>query len=690
VPAIYSWEMARASRSGSPGSSWSDAAPSSDLLQDWVDRSTAAGVVQAIRFTDGTTYFNKPVHIGNDSKSVNVVFNSSGGIIGDGCLRINVPAADAENSGAWRYKMNDSWSTDQQGFGSTDWYAQFRLKLGPNRIVNDNGTDVQGFKICNFGEYVPTNPAISRSHPDGEIVIQQYGELSATPRSYTDNSSAGGSTTSWFETNNFPQSGDIQQQNMVDHGSGAGIDRYCLYDPSALNSMSAGCWRWMEEVWYTIYVHVKLVTANGSTGNVFEMSVAGPSDSSYTPLISYTGWLMSRDTSLPNGLNGIHLLPFKTRRDSGNVDTYHEYDQIIVSTSPIACPSPITIPSWVPASVGTWAQIPNSNLSSVAPSPTPNGAEGPAAKVDDWTGFCLDPRTSVVYCADNGGHNGYAGNEVDKLTLETESPAWSQVRAPTSNANLLDADYYADGRPTSKHTYYGEWFDSRIGTNGKVMIFGGSRWNTGGTTRQVDAFDINSSDYDASATYPDIPAILINFGVQAFAGTQHPSTLDCYFCANNEVHRWTRRTQTWTELNAGVAMKGERAASAVDTSRNRILYVGGMGPDHHTFSLSSNTATSITLTGAQSSSVANSVDMAMWYVPEIDRFLVLKADATAPMYQINAATFEVTTFTTSGGGSIPAHTKGSAYTRCLYVARLKSFVWFPVHGSNGWIVRVRS
>src|SRR5262249_44438597 len=72
-------------------------------------------------------------------------------------------------------------------------------------------------------------------------------------------------------------------------------------------------------------------------------------------------------------------------------------------------PAPAVPPAWVsPLAVGQWHPIPNTALASVAPSPTPDGGTGPRSKVETWTSFVVDTRTSKVYSVANGGHGDYS------------------------------------------------------------------------------------------------------------------------------------------------------------------------------------------------------------------------------------------------------------------------------------------
>lgn len=294
---------------------------------DWTARSTAAGVVQAIRFTNAT---NVTKYTHNDSKAANVTFDGTDGIIGDGCLKINVFMADQANSGNWRAPLNASWTQDGMGFGSNEFYIQYRVKLGPSRLTPSvNGG---GFKMCNIAGYVPSSPNNSQSHTGHEIVIHN-GYWRGALLAYREHPVSG--TTS-FETTD--SSGNIHLQTGVDHGAGVSdaYARYCLYQSG---NASAGCWFLHEQEWFTVYYRIKIVDYGGAgTGNAIDIYAARQGETAYTLLFNNRDFQIGSDTDYPNGVNGIWLLPYDTNRTSATYDTWHKYDQLIVSTQAIACP----------------------------------------------------------------------------------------------------------------------------------------------------------------------------------------------------------------------------------------------------------------------------------------------------------------------------------------------------------------
>lgn len=315
------------------------------LLADWTARSTGGSVCQVFDYTTDAQVMNYR-HI--DGKEGNIVRNAAGGPRGTGSLRINVEATDGASSGAWRCPLDASWTLDTQGIGSDDFYIQYWFMLGPNRFNADSitGGSDNGFKIQNIAEYRQSSPNSSESHPLGEMVLQFHGQESQRLIAYRDTASASAfperQSAQIFTVDNSPEGGDIRHQNAVDNGAGVAdkFARYCLYQSgSPYSGLSVGCVQFEEGVRYTIYEHIKVVTPNGKTGNIFEVSYAGPGDSSYRPLYSLTDQLQGADPALPNWNNGNWFLPYKTDRISGAA-TWHEYGDFIASRAPIACPMP--------------------------------------------------------------------------------------------------------------------------------------------------------------------------------------------------------------------------------------------------------------------------------------------------------------------------------------------------------------
>jgi hypothetical protein len=352
---------------------------------------------------------------------------------------------------------------------------------------------------------------------------------------------------------------------------------------------------------------------------------------------------------------------------------------------PPPAPPPAAAPAWVAAlALGQWYPIPNTAMSGIAPSPTPLGNTGPQSKVIAWTSFVVDTRTSKVYSVANGGHQDYSGNEVDVLDLETDQPAWTQLLAPTPSTQLSNCQlYYADDRPVSRHTYYGVTLDE---LDDRIMLFGGADWCTGGGFfTGISSYNIAANTYSASTTHGTLPS--------GFAGeasfSVDPSTGDVFGLINFNYGRWSRSSNSFTILNPSGNGPAGGAMSATDTARGRIL-IAGQSADHHVYTIASNSFTAITLNGANPadvSTVTTTTQGGMVYVPAIDRYLVRFAGAGGTVYQIHPSTFEITTFATTGGASIPL-TQNGPYNKFLYVPRLQGCIYVPSYSGNAWFLRV--
>jgi hypothetical protein len=340
------------------------------------------------------------------------------------------------------------------------------------------------------------------------------------------------------------------------------------------------------------------------------------------------------------------------------------------------------MPTWRQGlAVGQWTQIPNTALSS-APMAVKTfpalGATGPNSKVIAWNGFSIDTRDSSVYSAANGGHNDYAGNEVNSIRLSDNAPAWIESRAATPASQVVaSASHYADGRPTSRHTYYGAVFNE---VRGRAMTFSGSQWGNGYLTPAVDGFNPVARDWDAPGSYPNVP-----FGCQGAAIATQPSTGNVYTFCNWSIDRWNSASNTWTKVNGNSSVYGQGAATAFDSRRNRILIIGGTNNEHSMLDTATNTVQAVSFTGAGAPAMRGTGN-GMVYDPLLDAYLYRTADAGATVYRINAQTFQVDILTTSGGSSVPASTNG-VYTRFLYVPQLKGVAYFPAYPGNAWFLR---
>jgi hypothetical protein len=338
------------------------------------------------------------------------------------------------------------------------------------------------------------------------------------------------------------------------------------------------------------------------------------------------------------------------------------------------------MPAWRQGiDVGVWTPIQNSALSQAPISVVASG--DPASKIIAWTGLALDTRDSSLYSAANGGHTDYAGNEVDRIRLSDAVPAWTEIRAATAPAQITQSvTHYADGRPTSRHSYYGTLVNEN---RNRIMLVGGSRWGNGfGIGGVTDGFDLATSDWDPAGTYPAGSGS--DFVSLGFAMVDDRSSGDIYAFVNFTVVAWSNATNTWTRKVNNASVYGQYAATAFDSSRNRILVLGGNNNDSGYYDVATNSVVPVTVTGPALASVVGQ-GYGMVYDPLLDAYLVVSGGGGA-VYRIDAQTFVADTLSVSGAGNVPAAIN-NVWRRFLYVPALKGVVYAPTYDSDLWFLR---
>lgn len=424
--------------------------------------------------SDITTHRHPGAAAGHVTRSTNVGDFVSGG----GGLRIAVLDSDGETGPAYRRFLSDAWGTgDFNGTGGTDigfaegdtLYLQYRYKIpsyclfhvfpgGGGRKLSILSNDDSSFQVY---EHVIQN-TLSRQ------IIQAYRQ-DGTFKNFED--SFNGS----FITSDF------NFQNQINHGltvtdADSEDANYALWRGGANQNegrlrLTSGAFRLYPDEWLTIYMRLHIGTFGGTSGNQWDLWAAREADSEYTHLQSHSNY--SIGSNALNRINAIWLTPFNTGQQAetgAREDTYVLYDELICSTQPIACPTPISLPAWVPsvaqsARTGIVSVASSGTVADVDPCPARNcnysANEGQAAVMDDWNGGVLVDNVTktaerIIY--HGGGHNGYFGNEIYGFNLDEDAPAAIRLNDPYPTPGGASYPWnttfgeLATGIPCSTHT----------------------------------------------------------------------------------------------------------------------------------------------------------------------------------------------------------------------------------------------
>ena len=338
------------------------------------------------------------------------------------------------------------------------------------------------------------------------------------------------------------------------------------------------------------------------------------------------------------------------------------------------------LPAWVKAlAIGEWTPLSSSNA-------VMSGDE----VVTAWNGAALDAGRSWLLSVGAGGHGDGSGNAAYALKLYQATPEWVTL-LPDSSSVTANVTHYSDGRPVSRHTYYGIQFDE---WNDRVMIFGGSRYQDGAQIATVDSFNIGAAGYNPVSTHANIPSGVGD--VYGFASTYDPRTGNIFALANQVLVLWTRSSNAWsTPSYTGSGVWGRNAMSAVDTSRGRVYFQGGDDLDNHFYDIDDNSLSTVTVSGARAADVDGEGQMGMVYVPELDVFLCRPQTAGGDVIQINASSFVASTFPTTGGTGIQATDPFTesldgqgVFNKFIYVPNLGGCVYLNGFTKPTWFLRV--
>jgi hypothetical protein len=251
-----------------------------------------------------------------------------------------------------------------------------------------------------------------------------------------------------------------------------------------------------------------------------------------------------------------------------------------VSAQQCACPPavdapPAAVPAYLAsAPVGQWYAISNGTPSSSAQLlPTDGGYMGGQKNITDaWGGMAIVNGKLVL---DGGGHTDYGGNEKPVFDLDLDWPAWSLAITRTPVPDLLGgSNYYRDGRPTARHTYYSLW-----GIGDVLYRFNGwSGFAYNGTpvggaadvrTEAVDTFDLTTSTYGSAGSVCSIQGSETGMGQDATTG-------DVYaWGKNNVIYRWRASDQTCSVMADLPGTEGNGGAVVVDTVNQRVVRFAG-------------------------------------------------------------------------------------------------------------------
>lgn len=355
-------------------------------------------------------------------------------------------------------------------------------------------------------------------------------------------------------------------------------------------------------------------------------------------------------------------------------------------------PSSNWLPKWLAGKpLNEWVTIPGTVHAGSAAAPADNPADSYAFSNRRlaYSGMAL--KEAELILAACGGHGDYSGNEVTSIDIADDAPAWRLRREATPQAlRVKDAPYYADGRPSSRHTYWSSHWNAQ---RRRVMLHGSRAvYGNGVSFGKSSGFGLDSQLWDAAEAWKD--------GQNALC--QEEATGIAWALNGSKLYKWTPDTDTWT-------LRGDFGAAASfppmchDSKRDHLFALAwgdgqatGTGATAAVFSNDGTVRTPISFEpGAALAQfiAAKPSYAALEYDPDNDRYLFYAGDATrsADIYVITPTATRVwrISMLQLGAGSLtpPAVVGAGVLNRFRYVRQLKGFVLMSSGTQNIHFIR---
>lgn len=353
--------------------------------------------------------------------------------------------------------------------------------------------------------------------------------------------------------------------------------------------------------------------------------------------------------------------------------------------------APSTIPAWLAsADLLTWTTVPNSILLPTLdddPYLGPNSGNT-LSQSDAWCGAALKHSGSELFIS-LGGHADGAGNGIYSISLGSESPSWV-MRRGNSTPVAVNVSHYADGRPSSRHTYAHIHYNQ---SRDLLMLFSACAVYGSGTANfnNVDAFDPHLNDWLPASTFGNTPS----------RGVETPMCMDAddnlYFQTGggaNPLFRWENGAGAygeWSSLLPSTPVFNTDYPMAWDSARNRLVHFNETAPT--IYDLNTGGTRRVRAYSGETSLITRRC--AAIYCPDRDSFFHIRygrrQTGVAVIAEIDPETFAVSALTLAGTGPTLGSNGGAGedfYGRFCYVPELRSVVLMPRITKTMYAIRV--
>jgi hypothetical protein len=300
----------------------------SSALQDFQTRCAQPGVIVCQGFDNASAFTpgNWPASgLYPSDTNTYATMDTSVYASGGGSLKFTIPSLASSNpDGYWRQLFQSSLSagpgTAQVFAQNSTFYVQYRQRFSPEFVTNvasaSGGTTWKQSIISNDQSTCGNEELTAVSHPTGSPI---------------------NGTTNLIFPVMYSQCG--QDNFYVDLGNGDFLLEQGAFPCHFQNPTPSTCFQYPSNVWVTFYFKVQIGTWGQPNSSIQAwLSLNGQPYQQYVNMPNHT---LFQDTGEP-GYDMVSLVPYWSFRDPAISDgptSYTWYDELIVSTQPIAAPN---------------------------------------------------------------------------------------------------------------------------------------------------------------------------------------------------------------------------------------------------------------------------------------------------------------------------------------------------------------
>lgn len=348
--------------------------------------------------------------------------------------------------------------------------------------------------------------------------------------------------------------------------------------------------------------------------------------------------------------------------------------------------TPSSMPEWLESSgIRSWLQLQSPAAAGVSPQPALPGSV--VYVTNAWCGAAVR-HSGSYFLLHGGGHADYSGNEIYALKLSDDSPKWQRLWGPTPLNQILEQrSHYADGNPTSVHTYYSNQYDQQGDRFLRIGSY--SYWRESGRDNKVNAWRWQAANWDPDGTIPAVPLAAADYGPGV---TSDATTGNVYFWGDTGRAIWTRSTGQWQAVTSGGSHNGTYSATAFDPVGNCVWSIGGRAATSgivRRWDLATGTISNVSVTGTAASQYTSGGQFAMEYCPLDGKFYLYSGNSCA-IFDASART--ISTLVINGTAPLTPSSYRSdtqaIFNKFRYVPELKGFVVLPAWSAPTFFFRV--